>query len=170
MTLLVPESRISLTYFSSVDLIYFSENLDELTALIPDGSKYPHAAAIIQPTNNPITTADDFIIGDPSLSQIRMVTNTENPRPIYSALPQGRACGEPTLGQSIYAPEVGREMHDPEPPSQSSNPLWMSETPISMTVGPVTIGGKIFRIIFGGMKEIRTRMRAQQALVPIRAP
>lgn len=61
-------------------------------------------------------------------------------------------------------------MHDPEPPSHPSNPLWISETPISMTVGPVTIGGKTFWIILGGTKEIRTKIRAQQALVPIKAP
>jgi hypothetical protein len=53
--------------------------------------KYPHAAATIQPTNRPRTTAQLFMIGEPNLSQKMIVTNTRNPSPIYSALPQGSA-------------------------------------------------------------------------------
>ena len=34
----------------------------------------------------------------------------------------------------------------------------------------MTMGGKVFLIICGGMKEIRIRIKAQQALVPITAP
>lgn len=137
---------------------------------MPERSKYPHAAAIMHPMSSPIITEDDFMIGDPSLSQISMVTNTENPRPTNSALPHGRACGASTLGQFIKKPESGLDIHNPAPPSHPLNPLWISETPINMTVGPVTIGGKTFWIIFAGMKEIRTRISAQQALVPIKAP
>lgn len=46
----------------------------------------------------------------------------------------------------------------------------MSETPMSMTVGPVTIGGKSFLSVFGGMKESAISRRAQVAAVPMIAP
>jgi hypothetical protein len=46
----------------------------------------------------------------------------------------------------------------------------MRVTPINMTVGPVTMGGKIFWMKRGGMKEIRISIRAQQAAVPMMAP
>lgn len=124
----------------------------------------------MHPTNNPIITEEDFMMGDPTLSQIRMVTNTENPRPTNSALPHGRACGASTVGQYIKRPESGLDIQSPEPPSHPLNPLSISEIPINMTVGPDTIGGKTFWIIFAGMKEIRTKTSAQQALVPTRAP
>lgn len=39
-----------------------------------------------------------------------------------------------------------------------------------MTVGPVTIGGKILCSVFGGKKEIRISVNAQIAQVPMRAP
>lgn len=48
-----------------------------------DVSKYPVAAAIMEPTNSPITTLHDFIIGLPNLSQIMIVTKAENPSPTY---------------------------------------------------------------------------------------
>jgi hypothetical protein len=46
----------------------------------------------------------------------------------------------------------------------------MRVTPISMTVGPVTMGGKIFWMYRGGMNEINISTKAQQAAVPIMAP
>lgn len=48
---------------------------------IPLALKYPVAAAMTQPTKSPIITLVDFMIGDPNLSQSRIVTKTENPRP-----------------------------------------------------------------------------------------
>jgi len=39
-----------------------------------------------------------------------------------------------------------------------------------MTVGPVTMGGKIFWMTRGGMKEIKISTKAQQAAVPMMAP
>lgn len=77
-------------------------------------SKYPQAAAMMQPTRRPITTLADFMIGEPNLSMIKMVTKTEKPRPdslvsndvlewredipIYSALPHGKACAASIFG------------------------------------------------------------------------
>lgn len=69
---------------------------------IPDGSKYPHAAAMIQPTRSPTITETedmkfstqtimrygisenlrDFMIGEPNRSDRIIVTKTENPRPM----------------------------------------------------------------------------------------
>jgi hypothetical protein len=62
-------------------------------ASIPERSKYPQAAAMIQPTRSPMTTAVDFMMGLPNRSQIMIVTKTENPRPMNSALPHGRGRG-----------------------------------------------------------------------------
>ena len=39
-----------------------------------------------------------------------------------------------------------------------------------MTVGPVTIGGKIFNMTLGGRNAIMTSSRAHTAQVPNRAP
>lgn len=58
-----------------------SQKATEHTASIPVRSKYPVAAAIMQPTRRPNMTLADFMIGDPNLSMIRMVTKTEKPRP-----------------------------------------------------------------------------------------
>jgi hypothetical protein len=49
--------------------------------LMPDGSKYPQAAAMIQPTSRPPITLADFIIGEPNLSSRIMVRKTTNPSP-----------------------------------------------------------------------------------------
>lgn len=70
-------------------------------ALIPEAEKYPVAPAMMQPTRRPTTTAQDFMMGLPKRSQRMMVTKTEKPRPMYSALPQGRAWGAPTWGQTV---------------------------------------------------------------------
>src|ERR1700742_1604729 len=125
------------------------------TSLMPEGSKYPQAAEIMQPTKRPRTTEQDFIMGDPNRSQSTMVKKTTKPNPINSALPQGSACGAPTSGHTVYMPLVGRDIQLPEPPIQSSKPLWTKETPISITVGPVTMGGKILRSVLGGMNDKR---------------
>lgn len=73
-------------------------------------------------------------------------------------------------GQSMKNPSAGREEHKPAPPAQLSKPVWMRWTPMSMTVGPVTMGGKIRCRTFGGMKEIDISVSAQMAQVPINAP
>ena len=39
-----------------------------------------------------------------------------------------------------------------------------------MTVGPVTMGGKIFNMTFGGRNAMRTSSKAHTAQVPSRAP
>ena len=46
----------------------------------------------------------------------------------------------------------------------------MRFTPINMTVGPVTIGGKIFCKNLGGKNEMRISSREQTAAVPRSAP
>lgn len=102
------------------------------------------------------------MIGEPILSQIRMETNTRKPSPINSALPQGMARGAVAEGHN---PVV-----HPDPPAQSLNPLLIRLIPISITVGPVTMGGKIFCSVLGGTKARRTSIKAQQAEVPSRAP
>jgi hypothetical protein len=43
------------------------------TLVIPEGSKYPQAAAIMQPTNRPRIMEQDFIMGDPNRSQSTIV-------------------------------------------------------------------------------------------------
>lgn len=73
-------------------------------------------------------------------------------------------------GQSMKNPSVGREEHSPDPPAQLSKPVWMRWTPMSMTVGPVTMGGKIRCRAFGGRKEINISVKAQTAQVPSKAP
>lgn len=42
--------------------------------------------------------------------------------------------------------------------------------PINITVGPVTIGGKMRNMVLGGMKEMSTSIKAHTAEVPMRAP
>lgn len=49
-------------------------------------------------------------------------------------------------------------------------PVSIRLTPISITVGPVTIGGKIFCRTFGGKKARPISRKAQQAAVPSKAP
>lgn len=61
-------------------------------------------------------------------------------------------------------------MQDPLPPAQFSKPLSMRLMPMSMTVGPVTMGGKTRSIVLGGMKAISTSISAHTAAVPMRAP
>ncbi len=60
--------------------------------------------------------------------------------------------------------------HRPDPPAQPWKADWMSDTPIRLTVGPVTMGGKMRSMMEGGMKEMSTSSRAQTAAVPMRAP
>lgn len=60
-------------------------------AVMPESSKYPVAPATMQPMSRPMMTLVDFMIGEPNRSQKMMVMKTRNPRPMYSALPQGRA-------------------------------------------------------------------------------
>ena len=89
-------------------------------ALMLDAEKYPVALAMMHPTSRPMTTAQDFMMGLPNLSHMMIVAKTEKPRPIYSALPQGRAWGAPSLGQTEKMPLAGRSMQpgEPDPPAQ----------------------------------------------------
>jgi hypothetical protein len=64
-----------------------------LTASMPERSKYPQAAATMQPTRRPITTAVDFIIGLPKRSHKMIVRKTRKPRPMKEALPHSSAWG-----------------------------------------------------------------------------
>lgn len=137
---------------------------------IPLRSKYPHAAAMMHPVRRPITTLVDFIMGEPKRSHRMIVMNTEKPRPRYSAEPQGRAWGALMFGQRANNPSVGLVLHGPLPPAQFWNPLSIKLIPINITVGPVTIGGKILSMTFGGMKLIKISSSAQQAAVPMIAP
>lgn len=74
------------------------------------------------------------------------------------------------VGQSWKMPVVGRETQEPLPPAQFWKPDSIRLTPISMTVGPVTRGGKIFFRIRGGVKDMRISRRAQTQAVPMMAP
>src|SRR5271156_1139933 len=139
-------------------------------AATPEPLKYPQAAATIQPTRRPTTTAQDFMIGEPNRSARMMVTKTKKPSPMNSAEPQGSACGASLLGQSWYGPDVGREEHEPDPPAQSVNPDCPSEIPITATVGPVTRGGNSFFSHSGLENERAISSRAQRDAVPSRAP
>ena len=117
-----------------------------------------------------MTTAVDFMMGAPKRSQMMMVMKTEKPRPMNSALPHGRGLGALMLGHSWKRPEVGIDLQSPEPPAQFWKPDCTSLTPMSMTVGPVTRGGKIFLRMRGLVKAMKTSRRAQQAAVPRIAP
>jgi hypothetical protein len=61
-------------------------------------------------------------------------------------------------------------MQLPEPPAQLANPDEMRETPIRVTVGPVTSGGNILLRIFGGVKDMAISINAQMHAVPMIAP
>ena len=115
-------------------------------------------------------TLADFIIGDPNLSMSKIVTKTENPRPIYSALPHGKACLARMFGHFAKKSVGVASEQGPEPPAHPWNPVPIRLTPMSITVGPVTIGGKIFCKIFGGRKEMRISSSEQHAAVPSNAP
>lgn len=138
-------------------------------AVMPEFSKYPHAAATIDPTSRPTITAQLFMIGGPKRSHTMIVTNTRKPSPINSGLPQGRACGALALGHMglVAVEEAGVQ---PEPPPQSCMPDLMSETPMRRTVGPVTRGGKTRERMRLLMNERPISRSAQRQDVPRRAP
>lgn len=137
---------------------------------IEDLSKYPVAAAMIQPVRRPRTTDVLFMIGDPKRSQMMIVTKTENPSPMNSALPQGRGCGAVMEGQSWKGPLSGRLEQFPLPPAQLDIADWTSFMPISATVLPVTIGGNSFFRSLGDMNERPISRRAHRQAVPSMAP
>jgi len=70
-----------------------------------------------------------------------------------SADPQGNGCGALIVGHMAKIPSTGLLAQRPLPPAQFLNPVAMSFTPMSNTVGPVTMGGKIFLSNFAGKKE-----------------
>lgn len=74
------------------------------------------------------------------------------------------------LGQRAKKPSSGRVEQVPEPPAQFWKPEVMRLMPIRVTVGPVTIGGKIFLSSLGGQKLIKISISAQQHWVPRIAP
>jgi hypothetical protein len=124
---------------------------------------------MMQPTNNPITTEVDFMIGEPNRSHKIMARKTEKPSPRNSADPQGRGWGALILGQRANNPSVA-VIQAPLPPIQLEKPDFISLMPMSITVGPVTIGGSTRSKSFAGIKETRTLMRAHTADVPSMAP
>ena len=67
-------------------------------------------------------------------------------------------------------PDVGLAWQPLLPPAQFWKPVRMSFTPMSMTVGPVTSGGKIFLSSRGEVKDMAISRSAQQAPVPRMAP
>lgn len=101
----------------------------------------------------------------PNRSQRIIAKNTENPNPKNCAEPHGSALGALISGHSLKKSLVGWK-HSPEPPAQSLKPLSMSFTPMSIMVGPVTMGGTTRRRIRGGIKAMSISKRAQQAEVP----
>lgn len=74
------------------------------------------------------------------------------------------------FGQSAKKPLVGRVLQLPLPPAQFWKPDLIKLTPISITVGPVTSGGKIFFSTRGGMKDIKISSRAATIAVAMMAP
>ena len=74
------------------------------------------------------------------------------------------------LGQSMKLPSVGRLAQDQEPPAQFDRADSIKETPIKLTVGPVTKGGKSFLRALGVMKDSPISRRAQSEAVPRIAP
>lgn len=64
----------------------------------------------------------------------------------------------------------GLEEQGPFPPAQFLKPDPIKLVPMSMTVGPVTIGGNIFWRIFGGVKLSMISNKAQIIAVPRMAP
>ncbi len=137
---------------------------------MPAREKYPQAAATMHPARSPTTTAQDFMIGLPKRSERMIVTKTRNPRPTNSAEPQGSGLGATLLGQSWKGPEVGRLEQVPDPPAQFWKPDLMRLMPISATVGPVTMGGKIFLSHVGLVKDSPISRSAHMAAVPMIAP
>ena len=57
-----------------------------------------------------------------------------------------------------------------DPPSQSWKPLWIRETLMSETVGPVTSGGKIRFKTDGFVNDIPSSSSENKQPVPSRAP
>lgn len=111
------------------------------------------------------------MMGDPKRSHRTIVKNTKNPRPMNSALPQGRACGAVAEGQRAADPPAAAfEKQEPAPPAQSSKPLSIRLTPIKSTVGPVTKGGKMRLRISIETNERPISRRAQRQDVPKIAP
>lgn len=80
--------------------------------------------------------------------------------------PQGSGCGALIVGHIEKRPVAGLLEQGPLPPAQFLNPLEMSLTPMSKTVGPVTIGGKIRFKILGDIKESPISRRAHKQQVP----
>ena len=58
----------------------------------------------------------------------------------------------------------------PDPPAQSWNPLSIRAMPMSMTVGPVTSGGKTRFKMAGLVNERPISSREHRQAVPSRAP
>ena len=98
-----------------------------------------------------------------------IVMNTAKPRPRYSGEPHGKACGALMLGHKAnkpaWAPDAAGFEHGPLPPIQSLKPASTRWMPMSITVGPVTMGGKTLRRTLGGRKEMRISVMAQMAEV-----
>lgn len=70
------------------------------------------------------------------------------------------------FGHMVNGPDSGKLEQGPLPPAQFLNPLAMSFTPISITVGPVTIGGNTRLSTFGEQNDSPISRRAQRQEVP----
>lgn len=71
---------------------------------------------MLQPTSRPKTTAG-FLWGECQIYRtwLVMVAKTENPSPMYSALPHGRECGAPTWGQTTKGRTFNAAASPPSP-------------------------------------------------------
>lgn len=87
-----------------------------------------------------------------------------------SAEPHGSGCGAAVSGHIEKGPVSGIPAQGPFPPAQFWNPEAINCTPMSMTVGPVTIGGKTVWSHFGGMNDNPISRKAQTIAVPMIAP
>lgn len=73
-------------------------------------------------------------------------------------------------GHIEKSPVSGILAQGPFPPAQSWKPEAINCTPISITVGPVTIGGNTSWSHFGGMNDSPISRKAQTIAVPMIAP
>lgn len=90
---------------------------------------------------------------------------------MYSEDPHGSACGAVISGHLAKNAGGFVSAQGPAPPAQLLKPeAPIKSTPMSKTVGPLTIGGKIFCSNLGGRKEMAISTNEHRAAVPIRAP
>jgi hypothetical protein len=134
-------------------------------------SMYPAAPAIMQPTNSPMIMEIFLRNGEPNISVRMMDTKERNPRPMNSGEPHGKGRLAKIVGHKANMPVSGLEAQSFDPPPQFGIPEDpMSDAPIKRMTVPVTIGGKIFLRIRGGMKDIPISRKEHIKEVPSSIP